>query len=128
MGSWGPDTFQNDNAQDFMVGVTDKLAKTCRRMLNKKHVAPKSKRGGIGRQFYYDEARAAAITLSTLFKAGAPVSVEDLDDAQKVIAVMLDDQEWIGQWRTPATIKRSLESDLANVRWALHRAKANLPK
>lgn len=132
MGSWGTGTFDNDTASDFMMGISDKLSKVCRSMLKKKPGRAKSSsaRGGsLGRQYYYyDEARASAVTLATLFKSGAPVAVEDLTDAESVIRVMLEDKEWIGRWRSPDAITRSLKSDLAHVQWALARAKATLSK
>lgn len=106
MGAWGTGPFENDIAGDFMDGCEEGLTKKVHQAASAL-AAPYSLR---------EEGRAALAALRALYRAGLIVGVGVFTDGEELLQDMLDDDQWLGAWQSPAAIKARLRNELHETR------------
>ena len=102
MGAWGYKVYENDDAGDFYIRLTE--SKDAAKILEK------ALKGGEP-----CEVRAAAqfLVMIRSYMQSACLFDEHLARASAALKDLLEDKEWIDAWNDPPAIKRELKKELA---------------
>jgi hypothetical protein len=105
MGAWGEEPYDNDTAGDWFDDTMDKM-----KIAKRVEKALKSK--------WENEQRAAAYLLEQLGR----VYIYPIDHLERHLAMasvrmqqILDDKEWIGDWKNPRAIRASLRKQIKHL-------------